>query len=68
MEINPKTYGYDSFVRQATGSTDEIGEYKIISFDIYEITVKLSPRNEFLGIVEVKLNKDFEVDPISWTA
>lgn len=61
MEINPKTYGYDSFVRQATGSTGESGEYEIIpyTFDMYEIKVKLSPRNEFLGIVEVKVNKDF---------
>ena len=61
MEINPKTYGYDSFVSQATGSTGESGEYKIISytFDIYEIKVKLSPTNEFLGIVEVKVNRDF---------
>jgi hypothetical protein len=60
MEIEP-TYGYDSLVRQATGSKGEGGDYKVILyiFDIYEIKVKLSLTNEFLGILEVKVNKDF---------
>ncbi|GAI43482.1 unnamed protein product, partial [marine sediment metagenome] len=28
-------------------------------FDKYLITIKLSPSNEFIGIVEIKVNKDF---------
>ena len=61
MEIDDKPYGYDSFTKQATGSLNKGEEYKIISytFDMYEIKVKVSPRNEFLGIVEVEVNKDF---------
>lgn len=61
MEIDEKTYEYDSFIRQATGSMSRSEEYRIIpyTFDIYEIKVKVSPNNEFLGIVEVKVNKDF---------
>jgi hypothetical protein len=59
MELNAGEYGYSDFARQATGSGGE--DYRIISypFDKYEIKVRLSPRNEFVGIVEVKVNKDF---------
>jgi len=61
MEIDEKTYEYDSFIKQATGNIISSEDYRIIpySFDIYEIKVKVSPNNEFLGIVEVKVNKDF---------
>lgn len=61
MEIDEKTYGYDSFIKQATGSLSKGEEYRIISypFDKYEIKVKISSSNEFLGIVEVGVNKDF---------
>lgn len=47
----------DSF---ATGSHD-FNETKFIvyPFGKYEITVELTSTNEFLGIVEVKVNKDF---------
>lgn len=31
----------------------------IYPFDKYEIKVRLTPNNEFIGIVEVKINKDF---------
>lgn len=46
-----------------TGSHDEYEdtEYKIITYPFgrYEIKVKLSPKNEFIEIIEVKFNKDF---------
>jgi len=36
-------------------------EYRdvVYPFRKYEITVRLTPDNEFIGIVEVKINKDF---------
>ncbi len=46
---------------EGTGNHNHHEEYKIISypFDKYEIKVKLSPTNEFVGITEIKINKDF---------
>jgi len=51
----------DSFENHKTGSHDVTEDYKIIvyPFDKYEITIKLSPNNEFIEILEVKVNKDF---------
>lgn len=47
--------------RKGTGSPDFPIEYKdvVYPFDKYEIKVRLTPNNEFIGIVEVKINKDF---------
>jgi len=61
MELDTKEYGYGSFIKQATGSAGEGEDYKIIPypFDKYEIKVKVSPSNQFMGIIEVKINKDF---------
>lgn len=46
---------------QRTGSHEKPKHYKILvyPFGKYEIKIKLSPDNEFLGILEVKVNKDF---------
>ena len=46
---------------QRTGSHDITKDYRTIvyPFGKYEITIKLSPNNEFMGILEVKVNKDF---------
>jgi hypothetical protein len=43
-----------------TGSHD-FEEYKeiIFPFGKYEITIKLSPTNEFVGVTAIKVNKDF---------
>lgn len=47
--------------RHGTGSHDEHEDYKtvICLFDKYEIVIRLSPANEFIGIEQVKINKDF---------
>jgi hypothetical protein len=44
-----------------TGSYSNNTDFKIITFpfDKYEITIKLTTDNEFIGVVEVKINKDF---------
>ena len=44
-----------------TGSKGFIKELKIIEypFDKYLVKVGLSPENEFLGIIEINVNKDF---------
>jgi hypothetical protein len=46
---------------EGTGSPSIPSEYKdiIYAFDKYEIKVRLTPDNQFIGIVEVKVNKDF---------
>lgn len=45
------------------GSTGSLGSppFKIVAYQFgeYEITVALTPNDEFLGILEIKLNKDF---------
>ncbi len=52
-------YGY--FQKKGTGSHEDFEDYKIISypFDKYQIKVKLTPSNEFIEIMEVKINKEF---------
>lgn len=61
MELETHKYDYNSFTSGATGSTEETGEYKIISypFDKYKIKIKVTLSNEFVEIVEVGINKDF---------
>jgi hypothetical protein len=45
----------------STGSHGDTKDYKIVicPFDQYEVLIKLTLSNEFLGIVEIKVNKDF---------
>lgn len=52
---------YESLKKEGTGNHKMPEEYKevIYLFGKYEIKVKLSLTNEFIGIVEVKVNKDF---------
>ena len=54
-------YEYDPFQDEGTGTTKDIGHYKFINypFDKYEIKIKLSDDNKFLGIIEIKINKEF---------
>lgn len=51
----------DIFKNQGTGSHENLEEYKIITypFDKYQIKIKLTPSNEFIEVIEVKINKDF---------
>ncbi len=61
MDSYTRDYDYDKLKRQGTGSHDDPYDYKIIlyPFDRYQIKVKLTPTNEFVGITEVEVNKDF---------
>jgi predicted component of type VI protein secretion system len=61
MDLKEKNYDYDNLKKQGTGSHERVDDYKIIlyPFDKYQIKIKLSPSNEFIGIVEVKINKEF---------
>lgn len=43
----------------ATGGTAIPATDKIVRFDRYEITVRLGASNEFLGIIQVGVRKDF---------
>ena len=59
--MDPKELDYDVLKDQGTGSHGDFEEFKIVTypFDRYLIKVKLTPTNEFIGIVEVSVNKDF---------
>ena len=45
----------------ATGSAANLSNFIIIKYPFgkYELTLKLSSNNEFLDILEIKINKDF---------
>lgn len=58
--INIKEYSSSKKEVESTGSIEET-KFNILEypFDRYIITVNLSPKNEFLGITDVRINKDF---------
>lgn len=60
-QLERSEYDYGSLREQGTGDLGEGYDYQIVSypFDRYEIKVKLDPSNKFIGITEVKLNKNF---------
>ena len=59
--LDIKNFDYYEMKTKGTGGHDLLHEYKIITyaFDKYRIKVKLSPNNEFIGITEVMIDKDF---------
>jgi hypothetical protein len=61
MDLQKNDYDYKNLKNRGTGSHGDIDDFKIIPypFDKYQIKVKLTPTNEFIGIVEVGINKDF---------
>lgn len=61
METDRKLFKYDSFIAQSTGKRSESEDYRILTttFDRYDIKIKVSPENEFIEVLEVKINKDF---------
>jgi len=52
---------YEELKDKGTGSHSEVTDYKIVvfPFDKYQIKIKLKPNNEFLEVIEVKINKEF---------
>lgn len=52
---------YKDSEKEETGGHEAQEEHKIIvyPFDRYQIKIELTSNNEFVGITEVKLNKDF---------
>lgn len=61
MDSYTKDYNYNTLKNQGTGGRDKPEDYKTIiyPFDKYQIKIKLSSSNEFIGIIEVKINKEF---------
>lgn len=62
-EDSNEFYGFLAWGKKAeiTGTIDELKPTKIIKypFDRYIVTIEISSNNEFLGITEIQLNKDF---------
>lgn len=58
---DPEERSYEDLGNRGTGSHYSPEDYRIIiyPFDKYEIAVKVTPSNEFLGIEEVKVNKSY---------
>lgn len=54
-------HDYNKIKNQGTGNHEELDNYKIINFPFekYEIKIKLTPNNEFVEVIEVKVNKNF---------
>ena len=61
MDSYMEEWDYKNVKNRGTGSHGDMDDFKIIPypFDKYQIKVKLTPTNEFIGIVEVGINKDF---------
>lgn len=61
MDLSTNEFGYNKIKKEVTGSHDFFEDYKIIDypFNKYQIKIKLAPNNEFIGIIEIKINKDF---------
>jgi len=61
MYADENDFKYEEFKKRGTGSSEIAKEYKeiVYPFGKYQITVRLSPDNQFIGITEVKINKDF---------
>lgn len=61
VEYASSTELSEYFGEEATGSEENIKKVKEIRvpFDKYIVKVGLSPTNEFLGITEIEINKDF---------
>lgn len=51
----------NDLVENGTGDQEDLVQRRLIRypFEKYEITVVVGPSNEFLGIVEVAINKQF---------
>ena len=61
MNSHQENYSPNRLESQETGSHGELEEFKeiIYPFGKYQITVKLTLSNKFVGIIEVKINKEF---------
>lgn len=61
MMVHIINIDYEELKKQGTGSHDLLADSRIVDvpFDKYIIKIRLSSTNEFLGIEEVKVNKEF---------
>ena len=61
MHREREDFDYNKLKNQGSGGHVMPEDYKeiVYPFDKYEIKVKLSLDNKFIGISEVKVNKDF---------
>jgi hypothetical protein len=65
MDLYTEGRDYNNLKNQGTGSHGDIDDFKIIPYPFgkYQIKIKLTPTNKFIGIVEVKINKEIKLTP-----
>jgi len=59
MSKEMEDFDYKRLKNRGTGGHTKDFKEIVYPFHKYEITVKVSPNNEFIGISKVKVNKDF---------
>jgi hypothetical protein len=60
MDASFLDFDYRTWRTQGTGNLDyEVGKTVDVKFDRYVIKIRLSPSNEFMGIEEISVDKDF---------
>jgi hypothetical protein len=61
MERRDIRIDFNELISGGTGSSGVAEEFRTIvyPFDKYEVKIVLNSKNEFVDIIEIKLNKDF---------
>lgn len=59
MYYNKEFLNYNMLRKQGTGGRGSTYKYVTYPFDKYEIKVKLTDKNEFVGVEEVRISRDF---------
>jgi hypothetical protein len=54
-------FSYHNLSKEGTGTAADVGENRIVDYPFgqYQIRVLVSPNNEFLGILEIGVSRDF---------
>ncbi|MCI0532379.1 MAG: hypothetical protein L0Y74_10625 [candidate division Zixibacteria bacterium] len=59
-KMESKMTSFSPIRDDVTGSHYTQGKIVVFPFGKYEVTIKVSDSNEFEGVVEIKVNKDFK--------
>ncbi len=61
MSIDHDILDYDSLRNQGTGGHQDLSDCRVVdyAFDKYIVKILVTSANEFVGITEIRINKDF---------